>query len=93
MLLVNHLADGGRWKGFQTKLTYGMICYLNSFIYSFGYCFMFQTKLTYGMICYSDSVSSGIGGLCEFQTKLTYGMICYDKAEEEAAAYKSFKLS
>ena len=37
---------------FQTKLTYGMICY---FISSPGMVLikpMFQTKLTYGMICY-----------------------------------------
>ena len=36
---------------FQTKLTYGMICYdkMKKFTYSV---FQFQTKLTYGMICY-----------------------------------------
>ena len=64
---------------FQTKLTYGMICYF----YLFGVAgreITFQTKLTYGMICYGLTppmfrVSQGL-----FQTKLTYGMICYLKA-------------
>ena len=39
---------------FQTKLTYGMICYdkMKKFTYSV---FQFQTKLTYGMICYGIS--------------------------------------
>ena len=61
---------------FQTKLTYGMICYyvMQRPVYIGG--FKFQTKLTYGMICYSDYAMQRpvyIG----FQTKLTYGMICY----------------
>ena len=38
---------------FQTKLTYGMICYL--YLQNLGQNRQqFQTKLTYGMICYKD---------------------------------------
>ena len=42
-------------RKFQTKLTYGMICYhhKNLIIFLQG---MFQTKLTYGMICYGLAV-------------------------------------
>ena len=39
---------------FQTKLTYGMICYFNK--YPEFQEVMFQTKLTYGMICYTKRV-------------------------------------
>ena len=38
-------------KAFQTKLTYGMICYTDT-ARGFLCEFTFQTKLTYGMICY-----------------------------------------
>ena len=37
---------------FQTKLTYGMICY-STLSKSSTVSTTFQTKLTYGMICYS----------------------------------------
>ena len=37
---------------FQTKLTYGMICYKGKRIVHYGIT-RFQTKLTYGMICYT----------------------------------------
>ena len=37
---------------FQTKLTYGMICYTFEPLLLFTTTFTFQTKLTYGMICY-----------------------------------------
>ena len=42
---------------FQTKLTYGMICYNNTttIFRSFK---LFQTKLTYGMICYRTDAAS-----------------------------------
>ena len=43
---------------FQTKLTYGMICYLSHLEYIKGQISAFQTKLTYGMICYA--VCNGI---------------------------------
>ena len=36
---------------FQTKLTYGMICYIKAYL-QYEYSQKFQTKLTYGMICY-----------------------------------------
>ena len=36
---------------FQTKLTYGMICYVTN-SNAGSYVSTFQTKLTYGMICY-----------------------------------------
>ena len=36
---------------FQTKLTYGMICYGKSLLAARASS-KFQTKLTYGMICY-----------------------------------------
>ena len=36
---------------FQTKLTYGMICYFMDLL-QFVTGITFQTKLTYGMICY-----------------------------------------
>ena len=61
---------------FQTKLTYGMICYDTS---SDGLVnnTEFQTKLTYGMICYSNNQGGMDIEVIMFQTKLTYGMICY----------------
>ena len=37
---------------FQTKLTYGMICYEYRDEIGGGDSARFQTKLTYGMICY-----------------------------------------
>ena len=37
---------------FQTKLTYGMICYLYNNVDVTWEFEGFQTKLTYGMICY-----------------------------------------
>ena len=39
-------------KQFQTKLTYGMICYWSDWQNFTPNFFTFQTKLTYGMICY-----------------------------------------
>ncbi len=36
---------------FQTKLTYGMICYVPT-QQQIPIAIAFQTKLTYGMICY-----------------------------------------
>ena len=41
---------------FQTKLTYGMICYIND-NYNTIIVAWFQTKLTYGMICYVDDTT------------------------------------
>ena len=38
---------------FQTKLTYGMICY-NTAAGGRNNLGLFQTKLTYGMICYLE---------------------------------------
>ena len=62
--------------GFQTKLTYGMICYTLTF--SDQYLNVeFQTKLTYGMICYVLGLDNNYYEQL-FQTKLTYGMICYN---------------
>ena len=61
---------------FQTKLTYGMICY-NTRLYIIDTMNKaFQTKLTYGMICYNYLADDFYINI-EFQTKLTYGMICY----------------
>ena len=48
------------WRGtkpetstlFQTKLTYGMICYATLTYKALWHIPAFQTKLTYGMICY-----------------------------------------
>ena len=37
---------------FQTKLTYGMICYAKKNTIKTIAMIKFQTKLTYGMICY-----------------------------------------
>ena len=48
--------DLGGMMQFQTKLTYGMICYS----YVAGQCVAgekFQTKLTYGMICYTNEAA------------------------------------
>ena len=60
---------------FQTKLTYGMICYKINKGFEISDV-EFQTKLTYGMICYANNVF-GSADTGKFQTKLTYGMICY----------------
>ena len=46
-----HLAYQNDTFEFQTKLTYGMICYLSADSLSLSL-HVFQTKLTYGMICY-----------------------------------------
>ena len=61
---------------FQTKLTYGMICYYNVNL-NYLIAGQFQTKLTYGMICYVYAQGTSDDSQPLFQTKLTYGMICY----------------
>ena len=50
-MLYSVVNQAARIQLFQTKLTYGMICYPEMFENIFGDD-MFQTKLTYGMICY-----------------------------------------
>ena len=62
---------------FQTKLTYGMICYQAGAQLITGVIDAFQTKLTYGMICYKFDIKCVRPMPIMFQTKLTYGMICY----------------
>ena len=75
---------------FQTKLTYGMICYVLSVKGSSIPWVTFQTKLTYGMICY-ETIGPSKNKLPKFQTKLTYGMICY--TNNQATSNKVFKVS
>ena len=45
---------------FQTKLTYGMICYKSKSVFNLWEG-KFQTKLTYGMICY-DAAARALQG-------------------------------
>ena len=45
---------------FQTKLTYGMICYINVNQAIQIAVARFQTKLTYGMICYAKTEDRNI---------------------------------
>ena len=51
-VILQKLKKCKEFKQFQTKLTYGMICYVFGLDNDY-YEQLFQTKLTYGMICYS----------------------------------------
>ena len=83
--------QGLQYLKFQTKLTYDMICYVNS-SQDFLIPGQFQTKLTYDMICYAVACSS-VSPLGAFQTKLTYDMICYKIGDETEDDFIGFKLS
>ena len=74
---------------FQTKLTYGMICYAMDAALKQAE-IKFQTKLTYGMICY-NTLQNLNKLITMFQTKLTYGMICYAKIFTSSS--KNFQVS
>ena len=54
-LLSESEAEQKAFAEFQTKLTYGMICYLTAGTYAL-LMYQFQTKLTYVMICYANPV-------------------------------------